>query len=178
MTFNAAKGDIDQLNRNAGIKSVELDPETVAIIQKAQEVSELSNGAFDITVGPLVKAWGIGTDRQGIPSKEELQGLLPLINFLDLSVEQNLVGLKKTGQMVDLGGIAKGYTGDAAVEIYKENGIQSAFINLGGNVVTLGRKPDGTPWKVGIRNPGRWKMKPPKTSVCQSNGQSCCDCGR
>lgn len=153
VTFNAPEGDIYKLNENAGKTKVELDPETIKIINKAQEVSKLSGGAFDVTVGPIVKSWGIGTEQQRIPAPEEIKNLLPLVNYKDLVIDGNTASLKKAGQMVDLGGIAKGYAGDVAREIYKKNGIRSAFINLGGNVVTLGNKPDGSPWAVGIRNP-------------------------
>lgn len=153
LTFNAPEGDINKLNENAGVKSIELNPETMKIIKKAQEVSGMSNGAFDITVGPLVKTWGIGSELERIPSKEEIAKILPLVNYTELYLDNSSAGLKRKGQMVDLGGIAKGYAGDAAIEIYKQNGIESAFINLGGNVVTLGNKPDGSQWRVGIRNP-------------------------
>lgn len=153
LTFNDTQGDLYKLNQNAGKTGVELDPETIKIIEKAQQVSEMSHGAFDITIGPLVKAWGIGTDTARIPSNEELKSLQALINYKDVEINNHYVSLKRKGQMVDLGGIAKGYTGDAVIEIYKKYGIESAFINLGGNVVTLGNKPDGSPWKVGIRNP-------------------------
>lgn len=163
LTFNAPEGDIYKLNENAGKAKVELNPETIKIINKAQEVSELSGGAFDVTVGPIVKNWGIGTEQQRIPAPEEIKNLLPLVNYKDLVVAGNSASLKRAGQMVDLGGIAKGYAGDIAMEIYKKNGIQSAFINLGGNVVTLGNKPDGTPWAVGIRNP--------RAKTDQTNGQ-------
>jgi len=153
LTFNAPLGDINEINKNAGIKDIKLDPETIKIIAKAQEVAKLSAGAFDITVGPLVKAWGMGTDLARIPTKEELQKLLPLVDYRSLTVDKDSVGLKKVGQLLDLGGIAKGYAGDAALEIYKQKGIESAYISLGGNVVTLGSKPDGSPWKIGISNP-------------------------
>lgn len=153
LTFNDAQGDIYKLNQNAGLEGVELNPETVRILSKAQQVSAMSGGAFDVTVGPLVKAWGIGTQGERIPSSAELKQLLPLINYQDINIDNNLVKIRRSGQMVDLGGIAKGYAGDAVIEIYKQHGIKSAFVNLGGNVVTLGNKPDGSPWKVGIRNP-------------------------
>jgi thiamine biosynthesis lipoprotein len=153
LTFNAPEGDIYKLNANAGKSKVELNPETIKIINKAQQVAELSGGGFDVTVGPIVKSWGIGTDQQRIPAPEEIKSLLSLVNYKDLVVDGNSAFLKRAGQMVDLGGIAKGYAGDVAMDIYKMNGIQSAFINLGGNVVTLGNKPDGSPWTVGVRNP-------------------------
>lgn len=153
LTFKAPEGDVYKLNENAGIKNVELDPVTVKIIQKALQVAELSGGAFDITVGPLVRCWAIETPQQHVPSKEELQKVLPLVNYQDVYVDEHSGGLKRAGQMIDLGGIAKGYAGDVAIQIYKKYGIRSAFINLGGNVVTLGNRPDGSPWKIGIRNP-------------------------
>jgi thiamine biosynthesis lipoprotein len=153
LTFRAPEGDVYKLNENAGIKNVALDPATVKIIKKAIQVAELSGGTYDITVGPLVRSWAIGTPQQHIPSKEELQKILPLVNYKDIYVDEHSGGLKRAGQMIDLGGIAKGYAGDVAIQIYKKYGIQSAFINIGGNVVTLGNKPDGSPWKIGIRNP-------------------------
>lgn len=158
LTFYSQEGDVYNLNKNAGKKKVELNPVTLKVINKAQKVAELSNGAFDITVGPVVKLSGIGTEQEHVPSTEELDKLLPLINYKDLYVEGNSAGLKNAGQMVDLGGIAKGYAGDEAIQIYKKNGIKSGFINLGGNVVTMGRKPDGNPWTVGIRNPRPQEM--------------------
>jgi FAD:protein FMN transferase len=153
LTFKEPGGDVYNLNKNAGIKKVKLDPATVKIIKKSIQVAELSGGAYDITVGPLVKSWAIGTPQQHVPSKEELQKILPLVNFRDIYIDEHSGGLKKKGQMIDLGGIAKGYAGDVAIQIYKKYGIQSAFINLGGNVVTLGNRPDGSPWKIGIRDP-------------------------
>ena len=153
LTFKAPGGDIYRLNENAGIRNVKLDPATVKIIKKSLQVAELSGGAFDITVGPLVKSWTMAKPGHHIPAQEELQKLLPLVNYKDVYIDDHDGGLKRSGQMMDLGGIAKGYAGDVAIQIYKKYGIQSAFINLGGNVVALGSKPDGSPWKIGIRNP-------------------------
>jgi thiamine biosynthesis lipoprotein len=153
LTFNASEGDIYSLNQNAGKEKVELNPVTLKVLRKSQQVAEISNGAFDITIGPLVKSWGIGAGFKGEPSTTELQKALALINYNDLEIDDHSARLKKPGQMVDLGGIAKGYIGDEVIEIYKKNGIKSGFVNLGGNVVTLGSKPDGSPWTVGIQHP-------------------------
>lgn len=155
-TINQPGGDINKLNQHAGQGYVRLQPETIDILSKARSVSELSDGAaFDITVAPLVKAWGIGTDHAAIPSAETISRLLALVNYREVEVDpaNDSARLVRAGQMVDLGGIAKGYIGDLARAIYKKNGINSAFANLGGNVVVLGGKPDGSPWKVGIQNP-------------------------
>ncbi|EGO62034.1 ApbE family lipoprotein [Acetonema longum DSM 6540] len=153
LTFKAEQGDVYKLNQNAGKEKIALSSDTIKILRKSQQVAELSSGAFDITVGPLVKSWAIGTPQEHIPSYEELKKILPLINFRDLYVDDSAASLKRPGQMVDLGGIAKGFAGDEVIRIYKKFGIRSAFVNIGGNVITLGNKPDGTPWRVGIRNP-------------------------
>ena len=156
MTINAPGGDINKLNENAGKGYVELNAETITVLKSARKISELSGGAFDITVGPVVKAWGIDTDNPRLPADETLSKLLSLVNYQDVQIddENNRASLQKPGQIVDLGGIAKGYAGDAAIEMYKEKGIKSALINLGGNVVAHGSKPDGNAWSVGIQNPG------------------------
>jgi len=148
LTFNLPEGDINNLNKNAGKEKVELNPVTLQVINKAMKVAELSNGAFDITIGPVVKLWGIGTEQERVPTTEELHKLLPLVNYKDLYVDEHSAGLKNAGQMVDLGGIAKGYAGDEAIKIYKKNGIKSGFINLGGNVVTMGKKPMEAPGRL------------------------------
>ena len=155
-TINSPGGDINKLNNNAGQGYVELSPETISILKDARKISDLSGGAaFDITVAPIVKAWGIGTDNPQVPTDDVVKKLVSLVNYQDVLVDEaaNSASLQMTGQMADLGGIAKGYIGDMAIEIYKRNGITSAFANLGGNVVVLGNKPDGSAWKVGIQNP-------------------------
>ncbi|MEN6326188.1 MAG: FAD:protein FMN transferase [Syntrophomonas sp.] len=155
-TINSPGGDINKLNNNAGQGYVELKPETISILKEARKISDLSGGAaFDITVAPLVKVWGIGTEDSQVPADDLIKKLVALVNYKDVRVDEtnNSASLSRKGQMIDLGGIAKGYIGDMAIEIYKKHGITSAFANLGGNVVALGKKPDGTLWKIGIQNP-------------------------
>lgn len=156
MTINAPGGDINKLNLNAGKGYVDLNPETISVLKSARKISDLSAGtAFDITVAPIVKAWGIGTDNPQVPAKETIEKLVPLINYRDVQIDEtnNKASLAKIGQMVDLGGIAKGYAGDVLREIYKKNGTKSGLINLGGNLIAIGSKPDGGNWSIGIQNP-------------------------
>ena len=162
MFWNSSESEIFNLNQSAGKDAVKLSKDTIYVLCKAKEYCKLTEGAFDPTVGPLVNAWGISINEtnedintQKIPEENEIKKLLLLVNCGDLYIdkENNMAKLAKTGQMVDLGGIAKGYAGDEAINIYKKYGITSAYINLGGNVVTLGAKPDGTPWRIGIQNP-------------------------
>ncbi len=155
MTINAPGGEINELNEAAGKNEVVLSPETMDILETAKHYAELSGGAFDVTVGPLVKAWGVFTDHPRVPPQDEIDRLLKLVDFRTLTIDEaaSAARLERPGQMVDLGGIAKGYAGDEAIRIYKEHGVKSAYVNLGGNVVVLGARPDGSPWRIGIQNP-------------------------
>jgi len=155
MAVNLPDSEVNTLNEMAGKGFVSLSPDTIFVLKKAKDFSRLSQGAFDPTVGSLVKAWGISTDMQRVPGRQEIKDLLLKVNYRELIIDEEKLEakLERTGQSVDLGGIAKGYAGDEAIKIYKKYGIESAYINLGGNVVVLGNKPGGKPWKIGIQNP-------------------------
>jgi len=155
MTINAPGGDVNRLNEQAGNGYVTVNPETMSVLKSARKISELSGGAFDVTVGPVVKVWRIGSDKPQIPPDAVLKDLVALIDYADVHLDEtsNQASLQRPGQIVDLGGIAKGYAGDVAKAIYQKDGTQSALINLGGNVVALGHKPDGSTWSIGIQNP-------------------------
>lgn len=146
---------IDEINENAGIKSVKVDDDTYNLIEKGLEYSNLSNGLFDISVGPIVKLWSIGLPEARVPSSEEIQAKLPLVNYKDvvLNNSDKTVYLKNKGMMLDLGGIAKGYTADVISNILTDEGVKSAIINLGGNIFTHGKKVNGSDWKIGIQDP-------------------------
>lgn len=147
--------DIAKINRCAGREVQKVNTDTFNLLKCSLEFSSLSNGAFDITIRPLTELWGIGKKQNYIPPKEEIERVLPLINYKDLVLdEKNCTAyLNKKGQAIDLGGIAKGYAADEVKRILVENKIDSALINLGGNIVTVGNNQDNTPWRIGIQNP-------------------------
>jgi len=145
--------DIDRINAAAGIVSVELQPETVVVLAESIRYYELSKGYFDITVGPLVRLWGIGTDEAAVPSDSDLKTALAMVNIDELNFYNNTAGLSSAGMSIDTGGISKGYIADKVAEIVKDEECSGAVINLGGNVLTVGEKPDGSRWKIGIQNP-------------------------
>ena len=146
---------VDKINNAAGIKPIEVDDDTYTIIKKGVEYSKLSDGLFDISIGPIVKLWNIGLPEARVPTQEEINEKLPLVNYEDIELndEEQTVYLKRKGMMLDLGGIAKGYTADIISDILTEEGVKSAIIDLGGNIFTHGSKVDGSDWKVGIQNP-------------------------
>ncbi len=148
--------DVARLNRD---KSAVVSDDTYNVIKTSLELSERTDGAIDITVYPVVKAWGFTTGEYRVPSLEELGELLETVDHrkVDVSGENTETGENTVtiadDQTVDLGCIAKGYTGDAVIKMLKEKGVQSAIVNLGGNVQTLGMKPGGGLWNVGITDP-------------------------
>lgn len=146
---------VDEINDEAGIKPVKVYDDTYNIIKKAIEYSKLSNGLFDISVGPIVKLWNIGLPEARVPSQEEIDEKLPLIGYNDIEIDDSnkTIFLKRKGMMIDLGGIAKGYTADVISDILTKEGVKSAIINLGGNVFAHGKKVNGDDWKIGIQNP-------------------------
>ena len=149
--------DVMRLAQAAGKEWVELGPDTAAVLKRALEIGEATDGALDVAIGPLVKAWGVATDTPHVPPQKEIDALLPLVNRQDIVLEGRKAFLKKPGMIVDLGGIAKGYAADQAVLYLKSKGVTSAIVDLGGNVYVLGSKPDGQggtrAWRIGIQDP-------------------------
>ncbi|MEN8905303.1 MAG: FAD:protein FMN transferase [Clostridiales bacterium] len=157
MSAQKGTGSIIKLNKSAGNgQFIKLNKETYFIVDEAKKFYEKSNQTFDISMGPLIRKWNFSeSNKMVVPSKEEIEKLLEIskIEDLELDPETQSARLKKVGESIDLGGCVKGYAGDKIIELYKENGVESAFINLGGNVVTLGSKPNGDDWVIGIQNP-------------------------
>ena len=143
--------DIFRVNQADG-KKTEISKDTANIINKAIQIGEETNGALDITLYPVLKEWGFTTEEYQIPEKERLQLLLNNVDYRQIQLQETQISIPKEAE-IDLGALAKGYTSDQIIEIFKENGIESALINLGGNVHTIGTKPDGSLWKIGVRDP-------------------------
>jgi thiamine biosynthesis lipoprotein len=147
-----SQSEITRLNKE---KKLKVSKETVELVKDSKKIWEETNGAFDLTVYPLMEAWGFTTQKYRIPSEKEIK------NYLKLSIGMNRVQVDETSQTIsldknakiDLGGIAKGYTSSQVAQIFKENGVTSGMMSLGGNVQVIGKKPDGSRWKVGIQSP-------------------------
>jgi thiamine biosynthesis lipoprotein len=132
---------------------VKVSPETMEVTKKAQEISELSEGGFDITVGPLTELWRKAREKKTPPSVEEVKGKLSLVNFKNIETDQEgKVFLKKKGMAIDLGGIAKGYAVDRAFEFLRSLRYKNLIVNAGGDLRVGGFK-NNQPWSAGIQNP-------------------------
>ena len=133
--------------------SVSLSENSAALMRRALELCEETDGALDISIYPVVRTWGFTTGSYRIPSQEELDGLLTHVDHTKVQLSADDVVTIPEGMELDLGSIAKGYTGDMVCDYFRTQGITSALLNLGGNVQTVGTKPDGSLWRIGIQDP-------------------------
>jgi thiamine biosynthesis lipoprotein len=149
--------EISRVNRSAGMRSERVGSETIEVLSQAVEFARTAPGCFDVTVAPVVDLWHAARASLAPPDAACIERALPLVNHHDLVLDPygRTAGLRKAGQSIDLGGIGKGYAGDRILDVLRGSGIASAYSNLGGNVVTLGCKPDGSPWQIGIQHPRR-----------------------
>lgn len=143
--------DIRRLNHAEGAP-VEVHPETAALLRLAVEIGEESEGAFDVTIAPLSAMWDFTSDDPVPPDPDALTAAAALVDYRNIVIDGNIVTLLN-GAEIDLGGIAKGYIADRVAAFLRQKGVRSACINMGGNVVTIGTKPNGDPWTIGIRDP-------------------------
>ncbi len=146
---------IAKINAAAGVGYVTLPNEVYALLKDCVYYSGQSDGAFKVTIGPITNAWGVTSDTPRVVPKEEIAALLPLVNDDDILFDDanHAVMLAHEGQVIDLGGIAKGWACYVAFEVYEEYSLQSAWLSIGGNVVVYGRKQNGEMYPVGFRNP-------------------------
>ena len=144
--------EISKLNASKG-ETVSED--TFYLIERAKEITRDTDGAFDISVYPIMRAWGFTDGRYRVPEEKELKRLLEHVHADQILCEGDThkVILTDPKMEIDLGGIAKGYTSDRVIEILQENGVEHALINLGGNVKTLGHRPDGSDWNIAVTDP-------------------------
>jgi thiamine biosynthesis lipoprotein len=179
MSITIKDSDVARINANAGLKPIEVHEETFNVIKKALYYSELTNGKFDITIYPIARLWGIGTENARVPDKTQIQGLLPLVNYRNVILDANnmTVFLSNKGMGIDLGGIAKGYAADEVARIIREAGINYAIINMGGSITTVGNRPDKNPWRIGVRNPRAEDGDPEHIAVIESSDTSILSAG-
>lgn len=149
------ESEIYELNNRAGKKEVHVSEETMELLALGKAIGEETSGCFNIAVSPIVKAWGFTEEEKHVPPQAEIDRLLPLTDLQDIMLdeEKGTAFLQKEGMAVDLGGIAKGYAADQTAELLRAEGVTSGFFSLGGNLMGIGRKPDGSAWKAVIANP-------------------------
>lgn len=152
LSTGKSTSEISKLNKN---KKQDVSNDTMSLIKESVKISKETTGAFNPTIYPLMELWGFTTKNYYVPKENEIK---PLLNHMDIDnikidESKNEVSFKDNKMKIDLGAIAKGYTSSKIIDIFKDNNIKSGMVTLGGNVQVLGKKPDGSLWKVGIQNP-------------------------
>lgn len=158
--------EISQINAKAGTgEYVTVSPETLELLKAGIAYGDLSNGAFDITIGKLTSLWNFSeisenaqsdtneVDESVLPDETAIATLLSHVNYQNIEIQENAVRLNDADAMIDLGGIAKGYVADKMRELLQKDGITQGIINLGGNVLTIGPKENGDDYVIGIQKP-------------------------
>lgn len=145
--------EISKINKSAHIHPVEVSKECADIISKALDVSKKTSGAFDISAKPLSDLWNIKAENPKIPTNEEIENTRSKVGYENIIVDGNFVSFKKEGVQIDLGGAAKGYCADRAVEVLKSYGIKNALLDLGGNIYALGKNEQNRNWRIALQDP-------------------------
>ena len=151
LSVSSTDGEVYIVNENG---SEILSEDTAALIEDALELYRKTEGAFDITVYPLMREWGFTDENYRVPDSDRLKELLKNTDASKIEYDETTKQLTlPEGVQIDFGGIAKGYTSARVMEIFRECGVESGIVSLGGNVQTCGKKPDGSTWKIGVQNP-------------------------
>jgi len=150
-SVTAEGSGIDQINHADG-QPVELSEDSRQLLTDALALCAATDGALDITMYPVVRAWGFTTGEYRVPESDELAALLERTGYARVSLEDNVLTLPADLEL-DLGAVAKGYAGDQLMALFADAGVASAIVELGGNVQALGAKPDGSPWRVAVQSP-------------------------
>jgi thiamine biosynthesis lipoprotein len=154
-TYND-QSETNLINSNAGIKPVKVSMETLQLIQRSIRISEITQGAFDISYGSVDKSlWNFDTKMQSLPDAAIAKKMVRLINYRNVIInsEDSTVYLREKGMRIGFGGIGKGYAAERAKYILKKEGLEAGIVNASGDLTTWGYQPDGTAWTIGIVHP-------------------------
>jgi len=149
LSTGSASSEVSRLNQKG---DGDVSEDVGLLLDVSLKLFASTGGAFDCTVYPLMELWGFPSGNYHVPTEEELRTVLPLVDASRLQFDGKTLTLS-AGQKVDFGGIAKGYTAQRVMDIFRDYGVTSALISLGGNIQALGAKPNGSDWRIGIQDP-------------------------
>ncbi|MBF0459507.1 MAG: FAD:protein FMN transferase [Nitrospirae bacterium] len=152
-SFFDAGSDVSAINKNAGVRPVKVSDDTFDLTKKAVEKAKWTGGAFNPAIGPAMVLWDFKNKKR--PTDSQLKEVLQLLDYTQIVFNDNdsSIMLKDKGMLLDLGGIAKGYAADKTAELLKKAGMKAGIASIGGDISAWGTRPDGSPWRVGIRAP-------------------------
>lgn len=143
--------EIYAVNHSGG-ETVTVSKDTADLVRYALDMAERTGGVLEPTLYPVLTAWGFTTDSFQIPAQEEIDRLLETVDYTRITLQDAALTVPD-GMQLDLGAVGKGYAADETAAVLRENGVESALLDFGGNILTIGTKPDGSPWRVGVRDP-------------------------
>lgn len=157
ITVDEPGSEVEAINQQAGIAPVAVSEDVYELLEAAYAYSEETRGSFDMTIGPLTELWHIGFDDARKPEQAEIDEALTLVDYRQVEFDEanQTVYLPKQGMRLDLGAIAKGYITDEVIKVLKEHEVDTAIVDLGGNVFVLGHSPraENADWNVGVQDP-------------------------
>lgn len=156
LTTYDEKSETNLINRNAGLMPVKVSRETYGIIERSKRLSEITQGAFDISYGSIDKSlWNFDSNMKSLPDKAKAKKMVRLINYRNilLNPDESTIFLKEKGMRIGFGGIGKGYAAEKAKQVMVEKGVESGVVNASGDLTAWGLQPDGKQWTIGIANP-------------------------
>ncbi len=157
MSTYRADSELSKLNSNSSTQWIDSSADLLTVVEEALRVSRLTNGAFDITVGPLVNLWGFGPDKQEnqVPTQQQITAAMSRVGYTKMSTRRSPPAIRKTRRdiYIDLSAIAKGYGVDKIAEHLESLGVHNYLVEIGGDLRAKGHNAEGTPWKIGIEKP-------------------------
>ena len=155
MSYHRSDSELARINREAYASPVTVDQLTFDVLERAVEISQWSDGAFDITVGPLVDLWNRAADSNTLPTEDELAEAQSKVGWtqLKLDPQQRSVAFLVEGMRIDLGGIAKGYAIDRSVDVLRQRGVTGAMVDIGGDIRCFLVGPSDRAWRIGVQDP-------------------------
>ena len=153
--MHSSDSEISAVNRAAGTGPVPVSEDLQEALRQGLQLASLTDGLFDPTVGPLVKLWGIGSDKAHVPAQEQIRSALRLVGWRDVVLDERAktVALRRPGMTLDFGALLKGFAAVETGRILSSHGVRSAVVDVGGSILALGSRPDGAPWRIGIQKP-------------------------
>ena len=150
------ESEISSVNQAAGIRAVPVSEDFCDVLRQGLQLASLTDGLFDPTVGPLVRLWGIGSDKAHGPRPAEIRSALRLVGWRDIVFDEaaRTVALRRVGMTLDFGALLKGFAAVEAGRILCAHGVRGAILDIGGSVLAMGSRPGGAPWRIGVQKPG------------------------
>jgi thiamine biosynthesis lipoprotein len=149
LSFFSDHSLVSELNQESRVKA---PSDVIYLISLSDSISELTNGLFDISIAPLLEIWGFYKHKLNIPDTIEIDKTKKLVNYKKIQIKGDSI-IIPNGMKIDLGGIAQGYAAERVAMILRQRHVKSAIINIGGEIIAIGKSPENRPWHIGIRNP-------------------------